>query len=103
MNARTDQIKHYNPVFDLFRGVAAMMVLFAHLKLVVLTLLGYQNEQQYHYPFFELFGFWGVEIFFALSGVLLGPILYRLYHDPDFKQSLSVFLRRRWYRTLPTY
>ncbi|ESU29263.1 acyltransferase family protein [Flavobacterium limnosediminis JC2902] len=53
---------------------------------------------------FVLFGFWGVELFFVLSGFLIGKILYKSYVEQDFTlQSVFCFLKRRWFRTLPNY
>jgi peptidoglycan/LPS O-acetylase OafA/YrhL len=50
-------------------------------------------------------GFYGVEIFFVLSGFLIGGILIRMTDEAGQfgRQELSEFLRRRWYRTLPNY
>lgn len=53
----------------------------------------------------EFVGFWGVELFFALSGYLIGHIIYRTMVVPerlDLKIILN-FWKRRWYRTLPNY
>jgi len=45
----------------------------------------------------------GVEIFFALSGFLIGQILItQAGSDPSLK-NLGIFLVRRWMRTLPLY
>lgn len=48
-------------------------------------------------------GGWGVDIFFALSGFLIGSILLSL--APRFKNVsvLPHFWQRRWFRTLPNY
>lgn len=43
-----------------------------------------------------------MEFFFALSGVLLGPILFRIFHSRSWGD-VRIFLARRLYRTLPTY
>jgi peptidoglycan/LPS O-acetylase OafA/YrhL len=50
-------------------------------------------------------GFWGVEIFFVLSGYLIGGILLaELFSGRLLKfQGLLDFWRRRWFRTLPNY
>lgn len=55
-----------------------------------------------HYP---LLGVYGVELFFALSGFLIGGILYRELAAPgDWTlPRVKRFWLRRWYRTLPNY
>ena len=46
----------------------------------------------------------GVEIFFAISGFLIGKIVYRLIQKEDFSfQDVREFWKRRWFRTLPNY
>ncbi len=50
------------------------------------------------------FGFWGVEIFFVLSGFLIGKILLNGYLKDDYTcKTVFYFLKRRWFRTLPNY
>lgn len=52
----------------------------------------------------RLAGFMGVEIFFVLSGYLIGGILYRLVvEEVQSPKRLGYFLIRRWFRTLPNY
>ena len=53
----------------------------------------------------ELFGFWGVELFFGLSGYLIGQILWRGYtRDENWNfNNIKIFWLRRWWRTLPNY
>jgi len=47
----------------------------------------------------------GVELFFALSGFLIGRMLLKQFNTPDVAvgHELFVFLKRRWYKTLPVY
>ncbi len=50
-----------------------------------------------------ILAFYGVEVFFVLSGFLIGSILLSL--RPSFKnlRVLPTFWQRRWFRTLPNY
>jgi peptidoglycan/LPS O-acetylase OafA/YrhL len=50
-------------------------------------------------------GFWGVELFFALSGYLIGQILWRNYSQVGrwTRHHIANFWYRRWWRTLPNY
>ena len=49
-------------------------------------------------------GFLGVELFFVLSGFLIGRILFKIFTSKDFSgANLRYFLIRRWFRTLPAY
>ena len=52
------------------------------------------------------YGMYGVELFFALSGFLIGTILIRLFvqsEKRDFGKMVFHFWIRRWFRTLPNY
>ena len=83
---------------DVLRFLAITMVLIEHGR----TLLKPLTEKT---EILKLGGFWGVELFFVLSGFLIGRILLRLYEpeaDFDLKKLYS-FWKRRWYRTLPNY
>lgn len=52
----------------------------------------------------RLMGVMGVEIFFVLSGFLIGRILFKIFTSESFKpKDLGYFLVRRWFRTLPNY
>jgi peptidoglycan/LPS O-acetylase OafA/YrhL len=83
---------------DLMRALAILFVLFAHTSF----LLPFSPEKQY--MCLQYFGFMGVEIFFVLSGYLIGKILIRLYtnNKVNFKTTFYFWIRR-WFRTLPTY
>jgi len=48
----------------------------------------------------------GVELFFVLSGFLIGTILFKMIENSDNSLSLNdigYFWKRRWFRTLPNY
>ena len=47
-------------------------------------------------------GFWGVTIFFAISGFLIIGQLLDVLMDRR-QETLRVFVLRRWFRTVPTY
>lgn len=83
---------------DLMRAAAIVMVLLAH----ALWLFPPTNHPLY--DLITIAGFFGVEMFFVLSGFLIGRILYREFLGNDFtSRQVMSFLRRRWYRTLPNY
>jgi peptidoglycan/LPS O-acetylase OafA/YrhL len=48
-------------------------------------------------------GFYGVELFFVLSGFLIGQILIRQGLNLDRAGNVAVFYVRRWFRTLPLF
>jgi peptidoglycan/LPS O-acetylase OafA/YrhL len=48
-------------------------------------------------------GFFGVELFFVLSGFLIGQILIQLGPTLRDRSVLGEFYVRRWFRTLPLY
>lgn len=83
---------------DLMRAIAILMVLFGHCVWIIP-----ERDNLFH-QLLVLFGFFGVEIFFVLSGFLIGKILYQLYLKEDFSiLTVFYFLKRRWFRTLPNY
>ncbi len=48
-------------------------------------------------------GFYGVELFFVLSGFLIGQILIRQGQTLGHAGGVAVFYVRRWFRTLPLF
>ena len=83
---------------DVLRATAILMVVSSHVLWI------YPKSNALIPTFLELFGFWGVELFFVLSGFLIGSILYQSYVSNSFTiQSVFRFLKRRWFRTLPNY
>lgn len=83
---------------DLVRATAISFVLFSHLY----YLIGSQNPLLISLS--GLFGYAGVELFFVLSGFLIGTILLKMFAKDSFSASdLLGFFKRRWFRTLPLY
>ncbi|NNT72041.1 acyltransferase [Flavobacterium sp. IMCC34852] len=100
MNKILENQSLQNRIFglDLMRAIAILMVLFGHCVWIIP-----ERENLFH-QLLVLSGFFGVEIFFVLSGFLIGKILYQLYLKEDFSiQTVFYFLKRRWFRTLPNY
>lgn len=83
---------------DLMRALAISLVVFSHISWIV------PNAQGFIPDVMGIAGVLGVEIFFVLSGFLIGRIIYQLYISDDFNfKSVSYFWVRRWFRTLPNY
>ena len=83
---------------DLLRCLAICAVLFAH----TFYLLPFSIQAES--IVLRCFGFIGVEIFFVLSGYLVGKILINLFsNNPVNFRTTFYFWIRRWFRTLPNY
>ncbi|MGO8837781.1 MAG: acyltransferase family protein [Limisphaerales bacterium] len=83
---------------DLIRATAIVLVLLSHTFPggTMFPIIGVVRNY---------WGVWGVEIFFVLSGYLIGGILITNLHDGRLNSlggALS-FWKRRWFRTLPDY
>jgi len=87
MTVDSGRTREHIPVLDGMRGVAALLVLWGHLKLQVAI------------PSLQASGF-GVQLFFALSGFLITRIL--LYNKANNLGLLS-FYKRRALRIFPAY
>ncbi len=82
---------------DCLRALAILSVLFAH---------GFGLLYPQMPAWFGLLGhggFYGVELFFVLSGFLIGRILIRYDSDLGNPGTVGVFYIRRWFRTLPLF
>lgn len=92
------ELEQRNYGLDVLRAIAMLMVLTAH-------------ALHFFEPFFpkilrlEHFCINGVELFFALSGFLIGNLLIKnMIARNDFSgKTFYEFCRRRWYKTLPVY
>ena len=82
--------------YDVVRTIAILLVMVGHV-------LGYLYSGTYSFFLSFLSGFFGVELFFVLSGVLIGGLLIKVFNSENYPQKLKNFLYRRWLRTLPLY
>ncbi|MFA6518491.1 MAG: acyltransferase [Candidatus Shapirobacteria bacterium] len=89
---------HKNLGLDIARCVAILFVLIAHGTLFFWKYNTNLNN-------LIMLGFFGVEIFFALSGYLIGGILLKDVFNSDNSKKVNLFrfYLRRWFRTLPLY
>ena len=90
------QVDYDSRIFglDLMRAIAIINVVIVH--------AGWMNVFQ-GYPWLPIIP--GVELFFVLSGFLIGNILLKTYLNEEaynFRQ-ITMFWKRRWFRTLPNY
>ena len=65
--------------------------------------LGYLYSGAYSFFLSFLSGFFGVELFFVLSGILIGKLLIQVFEKENYTKHLKNFILRRWFRTLPMY
>ncbi len=84
-----------NDWLDLCRALAILLVLLSHGRYLLRSAMPWTE-------YFRFGGFMGVELFFALSGFLIGGILIRLSRGSSANW-LGGFYARRWFRTLPNY
>ena len=84
-----------NEWLDLCRALAILLVILSHGRYLLRSAMPWADALRFG-------GFMGVELFFALSGFLIGGILIRLSRGGG-AHWLSGFYARRWFRTLPNY
>ncbi len=88
----------HNFGLDLARFLAIAMVVVDHYAVVFLSMAGVAT------PIVVVMGgFFGVELFFVLSGFLIGRLLFRIVETDPTAHGWLVFMARRWLRTLPLY
>jgi peptidoglycan/LPS O-acetylase OafA/YrhL len=80
------------------RAMAILLVVFSHAIWILPPTKSFLTDLM------SLAGVIGVEIFFVLSGFLIGRIIYKLFVKNDFSfKDVQYFWIRRWFRTLPNY
>ncbi|NMH28005.1 acyltransferase family protein [Flavobacterium silvaticum] len=83
---------------DAMRVLAILLVLSAHCLWI------FEGHKSLFTKIVSFSGFMGVEIFFVLSGYLIGGSLYRIFTDSGFDyQKVRRFLKRRSLRIMPSY
>ena len=80
---------------DLFRALAILLVVLSHGKLLL------NGTSLENFPFVKMLD--GVDLFFVLSGFLIGGILLRTMSEGMNWRDVAHFWKRRWLRTLPNY
>jgi len=84
---------------DVMRAVAILLVLFSHTSLLL-----FPETESTILTIVRFFGAIGVDVFFVLSGFLIGSILLRqIQNGKTGRKDMLYFLVRRWLRTLPNY
>lgn len=97
--------KERNIGLDIMRCAAIILVLICHYSSPFYPFVGTGYIERAFNLMNWLFGFYGVEFFFILSGFLIGTIYFKTIQNSgiDIYKSLWTFMRRRWWRTLPNY
>lgn len=85
-----------NVGFDIVRSFAIIFVLVDHAEY-------FFRKPSMHTNILGVFGVLGVELFFVLSGFLIGKILLEEVVPGISWQTIRRFYIRRWLRTLPVY
>src|SRR5215831_2616149 len=84
-----------NRNLDLLRAIAILMVVIDHMIV----------QAPLHLPWLKRitdFGIYGVDLFFVLSGWLIGGLYWREHRDFG-SVAITSFWIRRWLRTIPPY
>lgn len=101
------EIDYKNRVFglDIIRTVAVLLVVLGHSDRLLGKTLDYHPVLRWLFKYVFVFYLDGVDLFFVLSGFLIGGILIKIIQQNDhFTFSiLRHFWKRRWLRTLPNY
>ena len=94
-------ITQFNRIFglDFLRALAIFLVVLSHV-----TFLVFPQEDNLVITAIRIFGAIGVDLFFVLSGYLIGGILLKqIKLNKTSSKDVLTFWKRRWLRTLPNY
>ncbi len=96
----TIEIDYKNRIygFDIMRAIGILIVVYAHGRSMMQFFPAFNN-------FISVIGFWLMDLFFVLSGYLIGMILIKFYEKEktfNLKTAYNFWIRR-WFRTLPNY
>jgi peptidoglycan/LPS O-acetylase OafA/YrhL len=80
---------------DLFRALAILLVVLSHGKFLL------NGTDLENFPYVKMLD--GVDLFFVLSGFLIGGILLKTSSEGLNWRGVAHFWKRRWLRTLPNY
>jgi len=88
---------------DLARSFAILSVYIVHFVATQNLAPGSPGTAAWLSKISVVFGFFGVELFFVLSGFLIGRLVLDIVLKKPDRHELKIFLIRRWMRTLPPY
>lgn len=89
--------QHRNQWLDVIRSIAICLVLLSHGRILLMPIWDGFNALKFG-------GFLGVELFFVLSGYLIGGIMLdAISMSPRPFSWVKTFWQRRWLRTIPNY
>jgi peptidoglycan/LPS O-acetylase OafA/YrhL len=84
---------------DLLRAMAIIFVFVSHCSFLL-----FPESKNVFLNFIRVVGAIGVDLFFVLSGYLIGGLLLEIISKQEFSYNqLMTFWKRRWFRTLPNY
>ncbi|WP_299277173.1 acyltransferase [uncultured Psychroserpens sp.] len=94
------KVNYKNRIFglDIMRAIAILLVVASHSVWI------FPRTKNIFTDLMSVAGLVGVEIFFVLSGFLIGRLIYKLFTASNYSAKHMVyFWVRRWFRTLPNY
>ncbi len=90
---------------DFMRALAIVWVMYVHYAYILYPLFPYKYELFFN--FFNWFGgYFSVDLFFVLSGFLIGSIFVEEFINGEVNnvgKQIKDFWVKRWFRTLPNY